>query len=222
MTNTHSCSLLRLDRKRPSFLDELLCPMMGCWSSKALLKESTVVVQVVVVSNKETHRESQTALTRPKSCWYTKVFLLCIIDASSPTAMTHLRGNRTYRRRGADPDHGIACSPQPLSNSMLTRIPPEIFDMFIDHLHDDKHTLMVCSLVCNSWLRASHYHLFRSLVVSPRNAHVPLFQHLLSAPFSAFPKHVVHFTMGDKNHHPQVPYASDGANPSHSTPFSDH
>jgi len=43
------------------------------------------------------------------------------------------------------------------------RLPPELFDAIIDHLHDDRHTLGTCALVCRGWLPASRMHNFREL-----------------------------------------------------------
>lgn len=45
------------------------------------------------------------------------------------------------------------------------RLPPELCDIVIDHLHDDKLSLAACCLVCHSWLRAARYHLFDSIYV---------------------------------------------------------
>ncbi|KAI0792083.1 hypothetical protein C8Q75DRAFT_619127 [Abortiporus biennis] len=45
------------------------------------------------------------------------------------------------------------------------RLPSELTDMVIDHLHDDKQALARCSLVAKSWLNASHFHLFHSIEV---------------------------------------------------------
>lgn len=45
-------------------------------------------------------------------------------------------------------------------------IPPEIFDIIIDFLYDDKRTLSACSLVCSQWLPSTKYHLFSSLRIS--------------------------------------------------------
>ena len=44
-------------------------------------------------------------------------------------------------------------------------LPAELTDAIIDHLHDDKPTLSKCSLVCNSWLDSSRYHLFHTIRV---------------------------------------------------------
>lgn len=49
-------------------------------------------------------------------------------------------------------------------------IPLELIDHIIDHLHDEKRALRVCSLVSKVWrLRCSH-HLFSDLEVYPGNA----------------------------------------------------
>ncbi|KAH9933315.1 uncharacterized protein B0H18DRAFT_1101996 [Fomitopsis serialis] len=45
------------------------------------------------------------------------------------------------------------------------RLPPELFDAIIDHLHDDRHTLATCALVCRGWLPASRMHNFHELSI---------------------------------------------------------
>jgi hypothetical protein len=52
--------------------------------------------------------------------------------------------------------------------SMASRLPPELTDTVIDYLHDDKHSLAACSLVCQAWVPASRYHLFGSVTIPPR------------------------------------------------------
>ncbi len=53
----------------------------------------------------------------------------------------------------------------PSSNSRLTMstLPPEITDLFMDHMHDDKLTLSVCAAVCRRWLPGCQFHLFRQV-----------------------------------------------------------
>jgi hypothetical protein len=48
------------------------------------------------------------------------------------------------------------------------RLPPELIDLVIDALHDDRATLKICALVCRSWVYASRHHLFSHLRVSPK------------------------------------------------------
>ncbi len=47
--------------------------------------------------------------------------------------------------------------------SPSTPVPPELTDMVVDHLHDDKPSLSACSLVSRSWLCSARYHMFHSL-----------------------------------------------------------
>ena len=42
----------------------------------------------------------------------------------------------------------------------------EIFDIIVDHLHDNHKALAACSLVCRAWLPSSRYHLFFTVQVS--------------------------------------------------------
>ncbi|KAJ6482286.1 hypothetical protein C8R47DRAFT_1133546 [Mycena vitilis] len=43
---------------------------------------------------------------------------------------------------------------------MHPRVPSEMSDMIVDHLHDDVPTLRQCSLVCKEWLPAARFHIF--------------------------------------------------------------
>jgi hypothetical protein len=47
-----------------------------------------------------------------------------------------------------------------MSNTLRPYQVAEIFDIIIDHLHNDKRALATCSLVCKAWLPSSRYHLF--------------------------------------------------------------
>ncbi|KAJ7741215.1 hypothetical protein DFH07DRAFT_59596 [Mycena maculata] len=48
----------------------------------------------------------------------------------------------------------------PLSLDICARFPPELHDYIIDHLHDDRRTLSICTLVCRAWHAPSTYQLF--------------------------------------------------------------
>ncbi|KAK0189774.1 hypothetical protein F5146DRAFT_1052493 [Armillaria mellea] len=45
------------------------------------------------------------------------------------------------------------------------QLPNETWDTIIDFLHSDHPSLVVCSLVCRSWLPTSRYHLFERIVL---------------------------------------------------------
>ncbi|KAJ6480119.1 hypothetical protein C8R45DRAFT_1076303 [Mycena sanguinolenta] len=49
-----------------------------------------------------------------------------------------------------------------LSPDICVRYPSELHDYILDHLHNDKHTLFACSLVCRAWNASSRYHLFQN------------------------------------------------------------
>ena len=52
------------------------------------------------------------------------------------------------------------------------RIPPEVADIIIDFLHDDRHALAACSLVCRASYSTAHYHLLQTLdFPTPRSVH---------------------------------------------------
>ena len=43
------------------------------------------------------------------------------------------------------------------------RVPPEVTDRILDHLHDTKRILVKCSLVCRAWLPTTRYHIFENI-----------------------------------------------------------
>jgi hypothetical protein len=45
----------------------------------------------------------------------------------------------------------------------MIRLPHELIDAIIDHLHDDEPSLSICSLVCKSWTRTARYHLYADI-----------------------------------------------------------
>ncbi|KAJ7255334.1 hypothetical protein C8J57DRAFT_607078 [Mycena rebaudengoi] len=47
-------------------------------------------------------------------------------------------------------------------SDIFDRLPPELHDRIIDHLHRDRRTLSACSLVCKAWQSSSRYHLFQN------------------------------------------------------------
>ena len=67
--------------------------------------------------------------------------------------------------------------PRPWMETMILplelsdRLSPELYDRIIDHLHFFKHSLSTCSIVCQSWLPASRYHLFLDVNLSPDLVH---------------------------------------------------
>ena len=68
------------------------------------------------------------------------------------------------------------------------RLPAELTDRVIDHLHTDKLALANCSLVCRTWLPASRYHFFQTNIrLTDRNIHS--FVELLNSPTSTFFEH---------------------------------
>lgn len=43
------------------------------------------------------------------------------------------------------------------------RLPPEVNDLALDYLHDDKDALAQCALVCRDWLNAARHHLWHTI-----------------------------------------------------------
>ncbi|EGO03891.1 hypothetical protein SERLA73DRAFT_84078 [Serpula lacrymans var. lacrymans S7.3] len=68
------------------------------------------------------------------------------------------------------------------------KIPPEITDHIIDHLHEDVHSLTTCSLVCKEWLPASRHHLFSSISLHPWKK--DSFLRLVESPIATFAPYV--------------------------------
>jgi hypothetical protein len=60
----------------------------------------------------------------------------------------------------------LDASVAPISLYRGIRLPPELIDLVIDALHDDREALKICVLVCRSWVHASRHHLFSHLTVS--------------------------------------------------------
>ncbi|KAF5378513.1 hypothetical protein D9615_007150 [Tricholomella constricta] len=46
------------------------------------------------------------------------------------------------------------------------RLPHELIDWIIDHLHDDRAALSACCFVCKAWLASSRYHLFKDICLN--------------------------------------------------------
>jgi len=71
---------------------------------------------------------------------------------------------------------------------MNSRLPQEMIDAIIDHLHNDKLTLKACSLVCTTWTHPARLHLFARLTLKwpLRPAVFPFVRHLRFFPGDIF------------------------------------
>ncbi|KAH8105265.1 hypothetical protein BXZ70DRAFT_1004782 [Cristinia sonorae] len=49
------------------------------------------------------------------------------------------------------------------------RLPQELTDIVIDHLHDDKESLKACTLVSDDWFWPARFHLFNTTVITTSN-----------------------------------------------------
>lgn len=67
------------------------------------------------------------------------------------------RGRKNEPRRSAP-----VCS---ITSHTHGRLVPEVVDMVIDQLQDDKLSLAACSLVSRGWYNRSRYHLFRDITI---------------------------------------------------------
>lgn len=79
-------------------------------------------------------------------------------------------------------------------------IPPELFDMIIDHLHDDKHSLATCGRICRQWVPSSRKHLFSSITLTPYSEMLNLFLDLLDCPLTNIPPHVRNLSVEGRGH----------------------
>lgn len=72
----------------------------------------------------------------------------------------------------------------------VNNVPPEVYDVIIDHLHDDLDALINCSLVCHAWLPTTRLHLFRDIRLK-KLAEPAAFAAQLCAPGSTIsPSHI--------------------------------
>ncbi|CDO74971.1 hypothetical protein BN946_scf184945.g43 [Trametes cinnabarina] len=65
-----------------------------------------------------------------------------------------------------------------VSVQQTPRIPPELCDLVLDQLHEDKRSLRACALVSRSWLARAQHHLFWSIYLDWSNCYS--FSRLLS------------------------------------------
>jgi len=63
---------------------------------------------------------------------------------------------------------------------MASVLPPEVIDLIIDFLHDDKPSLAACTLISKDFLPSTRFHLFSEVPVQPRHM-LPLLE-LLASP----------------------------------------
>ena len=110
--------------------------------------------------------------------------------------MPRRRQQRARGRRSQPLDEPLQTSPAVLDITP-TRFAGEVIDIIIDFLHDDKHELGTCALVCKSWLPASRYHLFRSITIRSHN--IGQFVQLMRCRYTTFPSYTVHLDIGVKN-----------------------
>lgn len=79
----------------------------------------------------------------------------------------------------------------------IVELSPEIQDMILDHLWDDKAALNACSLVCSAWLVTTRYHLFDSVSVTHWDRRVQERSRLHFEQYPRVAAHVRHLTTTD-------------------------
>lgn len=65
---------------------------------------------------------------------------------------------------------------------MIYRLPVELLDITLDHLHDDVPSLKNSSLTCSSWLPTCRLHLWGTVIVKDRDLIPGLIQILVASP----------------------------------------
>ncbi|KAJ7875664.1 hypothetical protein B0H13DRAFT_2347975 [Mycena leptocephala] len=88
--------------------------------------------------------------------------------------------------------------------------PPELQDLVVDHLHDQKHSLATCGLVSKSWLRSSRHHLFGSVSLRDRNWED--FVQLLGSPLATFTQSINSLTISVSDYDTHTPASSSNLN----------
>ncbi|KAJ7837108.1 hypothetical protein B0H13DRAFT_2677965 [Mycena leptocephala] len=88
--------------------------------------------------------------------------------------------------------------------------PPELQDLVVDHLHDQKHSLTTCGLVSKSWLRSSRHHLFGSVSLRDRNWED--FVHLLGSPLATFAQSINSLAISVSDYDAMSPGSSSNLN----------
>ncbi|KAJ7837096.1 hypothetical protein B0H13DRAFT_2422135 [Mycena leptocephala] len=88
--------------------------------------------------------------------------------------------------------------------------PPELQDLVVDHLHDQKHTLCICGLVAKSWLRSSRHHLFTSVFLRYHNWED--FVQLLGSPLATFAQSINSLTISVSDYDTHSPGSSSNLN----------
>jgi len=64
----------------------------------------------------------------------------------------------------------------PSSSPMSYSLPPEIFDLVINHLHDDPATLKSCCIISKSWVPQTRRHIFAHVEFNSSGPHVELWK----------------------------------------------
>ncbi|KAJ6616521.1 hypothetical protein B0H10DRAFT_1398195 [Mycena sp. CBHHK59/15] len=103
-------------------------------------------------------------------------WLDALADIAEPSASPKPRTKMKQRRNPLFTNPTFS-----LSHNICDRFPSELHDQIIDHLHNDKHSLANCSLVCKAWLTSARYHLFQNAsTIRIHRKNFPQFYELLA------------------------------------------
>ncbi|KAG6872579.1 hypothetical protein C0995_008646 [Termitomyces sp. Mi166 len=104
-------------------------------------------------------------------------------DSSAPT-----EPRRSILRRRQPPPI------TPLSPDVCQRLPSEVIHIIIERIANfDVPTLRACSLVCQSWLPISRWHLIPTVSLGPKN--IKSFLRLLESPYSTISQSIHHVSI---------------------------
>ncbi|KAJ7061760.1 hypothetical protein C8F01DRAFT_1138307 [Mycena amicta] len=85
----------------------------------------------------------------------------------------------------------------------LHHIPPEVLDIIIDHLHNDRAALLACGLVARNWVAGSRHHLFVQIYLILTPSKVSWLKPLVRSRQNTFSFHLrtLHLIGGETNSH---------------------
>ncbi|KAF6755410.1 hypothetical protein DFP72DRAFT_1122013 [Ephemerocybe angulata] len=92
------------------------------------------------------------------------------------------------------------------SAAHLQRLPLELTDAIIDHLHSDVVALGACSMVSSEWLKRSRHHIFTTVQLWPWRIHK--FVKLAASQKCTFSDHIQRIELDDARVKPEVPGVS--------------
>ena len=78
---------------------------------------------------------------------------------------------------------------QQCGKTEMSSLPPEIFDLIVDFLHDEPETLKACCIASKAWIYRTRRHLFNHVKFHPRGRHVSHWGETFPDPAQNSPAH---------------------------------